>query len=322
MLLKSIGIRDLLEFDFLDPPPVDTIKTAMYQLWTLGALDNVGNITDLGRQMSEVPLDPAPAKMLVSAHALGCTAEVVAIVAMLAVPSVFYRPKERLEESDHAREKFFVPESDHLTLLNVYKQWSANGYRDSWCTRHFIHSKSMRKAREVRDQLVDIIQNTLKIRIESAGADWDKIRKCVCSAYFHQAARVKSIGEYLNMRTGLPCHLHPTSALYGMGFTPDYIVYHELVYTSKEYMQCVTAVDPRWLAELGPMFFSLREPGVKRQKHADEQIAKMELEVKEAERREEEVARRRNTTRTARTNIVTPGLGGARFKTPRRRTNL
>jgi pre-mRNA-splicing factor ATP-dependent RNA helicase DHX38/PRP16 len=85
--------------------------------------------------------------------------------------------------------------------------------------------------------------------------------KYICSAYFHQSARLKGIGEYVNMRTGMACHLHPTSALYGRGFTPDYIVYHELVMTSKEYMQCVTAVDGTWLAELGPMFFSLKEHG-------------------------------------------------------------
>ena len=60
------------------------------------------------------------------------------------------------------------------------------------------------------------------------------------------------------MRTGIPCFLHPTSALYGMGFTPEYIVYHELVMTTKEYMQCVTAVDGEWLAELGPMFYSVK----------------------------------------------------------------
>lgn len=52
-------------------------------------------------------------------------------------------------------------------------------------------------------------------------------------AYFHQAARLKGIGEYVNLRTGMPCHLHPTSALYGMGFTPDYVVYHELIMTAK-----------------------------------------------------------------------------------------
>ncbi|KAJ2052142.1 Pre-mRNA-splicing factor ATP-dependent RNA helicase PRP16 [Coemansia sp. S16] len=328
MLLKSIGVDNLLDFDFLDPPPLDTIKTSMYQLWTLGSLDNTGQITSLGRKMVELPLDPAPAKMLVAAHQLGCTEEVVTIVSMLAVPSVFYRPKERLEESDAAREKFFVPESDHLTLLNLYLQWCSNGCRDSWCTRHFVHSKSMRKAREVRDQLVDILKGSLKLELKSAGANWDAIRQCICSAYFHQAARVKSLGEYNDLRTGMPCHLHPTSALYGMGYTPDYIVYHELVFTSKEYMQCVTAVDPKWLAEMGPMFFSLREAGASRKKHADLHQAKMESEFQLAQ--EEEAARaaaeclRAQSRSASRSQIVTPGGANSipRFKTPRRRTNL
>ena len=57
----------------------------------------------------------------------------------------------------------------------------------------------------------------------------------------------------------MKCHLHPTSSLYGVGFTPDYVVYHELVLTSKEYMQCVSVVDPHWLALQGPMFFSVKE---------------------------------------------------------------
>lgn len=57
----------------------------------------------------------------------------------------------------------------------------------------------------------------------------------------------------------MPCFLHPTSALYGMGFTPDYVVYHELIMTSKEYMQSVTSVNAEWLAELGPMFYSIKE---------------------------------------------------------------
>ena len=99
----------------------------MYQLWVLGALDNTGELTDLGRKMSHFPMDPALAKMLISSVAMRCSAEVLTIVSMLSVPSVFYRPKERAEESDAAREKFFVPESDHLTLLHVYTQWKSNG---------------------------------------------------------------------------------------------------------------------------------------------------------------------------------------------------
>jgi len=62
------------------------------------------------------------------------------------------------------------------------------------------------------------------------------------------------------VRSGSPCHLHRTSSLFGLGYTPDYVVYHELVLTSREFMRTVTAVEAEWLAELAPMFFVLKEP--------------------------------------------------------------
>lgn len=67
--------------------------------------------------------------------------QVLTLVSMLSVPSVFFRPPDRAEESDAAREKFFVPESDHLTLLHVYQQWKNNGYRADWCSDHFLQPK-------------------------------------------------------------------------------------------------------------------------------------------------------------------------------------
>lgn len=109
----------------------------------------------------------------------------------------------------------------------------------------------------MREQLKEIMEQQ-KLRLDSVAMEWDVVRKAICSAYFHNAAKMKGIGEYSNCRTGMPCHLHPSSALYGMGVSPDYIVYHELVYTHKEYMNNVTAVEPEWLAELGPMFFSIK----------------------------------------------------------------
>jgi hypothetical protein len=88
------------------------------------------------------------------------------------------------------------------------------------------------------------------------------------------------------MLTGTPCHLHPSSSLFGLGYTPDFVCYHELALTTKEYMRTVTAVEPEWLAELGPMFFSVKQ--------ANETV----LDVKEADRRklllmEEDFAKRR-----------------------------
>lgn len=148
------------------------------------------------------------------------------------MPSIFYRPKGREEEAIAKQEKFQVPESDHLTLLHVYQQWKLNGYSADWCAEHFIHVKAMKKVREIRQQLKDIM-DTMSLKQVSCGNDWDVVRKCICSSYFHHAAKLKGIGEYVTLRTGMPCHLHPTSALYGMGMTPDYIVYHELIMTVK-----------------------------------------------------------------------------------------
>lgn len=292
LLLKSLGVKDLLDFDFMDPPPQDVISTSLFDLWALGALDNVGELTSLGRTMTAFPMDPPLAKLIITSVEYGCSEEMLTIVSMLSVPNVFYRPKERQEESDAAREKFFVPESDHLTLLHVYSQWRMNGHSDGWCVKHFLHPKTLRRAKEIREQLQDIMAMQ-KMDITSCGTDWDVIRKCICSGYYHQAAKVKGIGEYINLRTSVTIQLHPTSALYGLGYLPDYVVYHELILTSKEYMSCVTSVDPHWLADLGAVFYSIKEKGYSaRDKKITElefnRRAELEQQMAEDKAREEE----------------------------------
>ncbi|KAH8155347.1 uncharacterized protein LAJ45_00357 [Morchella importuna] len=298
LLLKSLGVRDLLEFDFMDPPPQDTMTTSLFDLWALGALSNIGDLTSLGKTMANFPMEPSLSKLIIMSVDYGCSEEMLTIVSMLSVPSVFYRPKERQEESDAARERFFVAESDHLTLLHVYTQWKSNGYSDRWCVQHFLQPKALRRAKEIRNQLMDIMKFQ-KMELSSCGTDWDLIRKCICSGYYHQAAKVKGIGEYTNLRTSVTVQLHPTSALYGLGYLPDYVVYHELILTSKEYMSTVTAVDPHWLAELGGVFYSVKEKGYsarERRTTENEINKKMEIEAKMAEdkaQQEEDLANAR-----------------------------
>ena len=311
----------------MDPPPQETIMSSMYQLWILGALDNTGSLTTMGRRMVEFPLDPPLSKMLLFAHEHGqCSAEVLIVVSMLSVPSVFFRPKDREEESDAAREKFFVPESDHLTLLNVYLRAKQYRFDPQWCTRHFIHSKGIRKAREIHAQLMDLMKQ-LKLDVKSCGGSWDIVRKSICSAYFYNSSKIKGIGEYINMLSGIPSALHPSSALYGLGYTPDYVCYHELISTSKEYMACVTAVDGEWLAELGPMFFSVKESfesALKRRQKERLDALRMEEEMKkktQEEEKEEEKEKLRYNSKMriksmSRDNAVaTPGR--AMNKTPK-----
>ncbi|KAL8718213.1 MAG: hypothetical protein Q9225_004621 [Loekoesia sp. 1 TL-2023] len=300
LLLKSLGVRDLLDFDFMDPPPQDTITTSLFDLWALGALDNIGDLTPQGRKMTAFPMDPSLAKLIITSEEYGCSEEMLTIVSMLSVPSVFYRPKERQEESDAAREKFFVPESDHLTLLHVYSQWKSNQYSDGWCIRHFLHPKALRRAREIREQLGDIMKMQ-KMVMTSCGTDWDVIRKCICSGYYHQAAKVKGIGEYINLRTSVTVQLHPTSALYGLGYLPDHVVYHEL-----------------WLAELGGVFYSLKEKGYSaREKRVTEHEfnRKMEIEAQMAEDKEKEAQRVTKANESAEAKVKRPMTAVRRIAT-------
>lgn len=320
LLLKSLGIKNLLEFDFMDPPPQENIMNSLYQLWILGALDNTGDLTDTGRQMVDFPLDPPLSKMLLHAHEVGgCSAEVLIVVSMLSVPSVFFRPKDREEESDAAREKFFVPESDHLTLLNVYQRAKQYRFDSSWCTRHFIQAKGIRKAREVHAQLLDLMRQK-KLEPRLCGGSWDVIRKSICSAYFYNSSKIKGIGEYTNLLTGIPSSLHPSSALFGLGYTPDYVCYHEMISTTKEYMSCVTAVEGQWLAEAGPMFFSVKESFettlLRRQKDRLEQAA-MEKETKLKQEEEAEAAKQTTRPVSFRRGQAVATPGRASSATPR-----
>ncbi len=86
-----MGINDLLAFDFMDPPPPATLISALEQLYNLGALDEEGLLTRLGRKMAEFPLDPPVCKMLIASVDLGCSEEILTIIGMLSAQNIFYR---------------------------------------------------------------------------------------------------------------------------------------------------------------------------------------------------------------------------------------
>lgn len=260
LLLKSLGVEDIVEFPFVDPPPIHTLLVSLSELFSIGALDSRSHLTSLGEKMSKFPLQPSLSKILLISSANGCSEEMVTIVSMLSVPQVFYRPKERQKESDSARSRFFVPESDHLTLLNVYSQWKCSKYSRRWCNKHFVHFKSLQRAKEIREQLVKIM-NKNRIKLVSSGTDWNVLRKCICAGYASQAAKASGLGRYTHLKTGMDVELHPTSSLYGMGELPPYVVYHELLMTTKEYICCVTAVNPFWLLEFGSLLYDVRKIG-------------------------------------------------------------
>lgn len=254
LMLKAMGINDLLHFDFMDPPPTNTMLTALEELYALSALDDEGLLTRLGRKMADFPMEPALAKVLIAAVDMGCSDEMLSIVAMLSIQSVFYRPKEKQSQADQKKAKFHDPAGDHLTLLNVFNSWKQAGYAAPWCFENFIQARSMRRAKDVRDQLVKIMER-YKHPIRSAGRDTKIVRQALCSGFFRNAARKDPQEGYKTLIEGTPVSLHPSSALFGK--QAEWVVYHTLVLTSKEYMHCCSTIEPKWLVEAAPTFFKV-----------------------------------------------------------------
>ncbi|PFH63165.1 hypothetical protein XA68_17274 [Ophiocordyceps unilateralis] len=254
LMLKAMGINDLLHFDFMDPPPVNSMLTALEELYALSALDDEGLLTRLGRKMADFPMEPSLAKVLIAAIDHNCSDEILSLVAMLNMPNVFYRPKEKQQQADQKKSKFHDPHGDHLTLLNVYNAWKHSGFSNPWCFENFIQARSMRRAKDVRDQLLKIMKR-YRIPVVSCGRDTHKVRRALCCGFFRNAARKDPHEGYKTLIEGTPVYLHPSSALFGKH--AEWVIYHTLVLTDKEYMHCTTSIEPKWLVEAAPTFFKV-----------------------------------------------------------------
>ena len=254
LMLKAMGINDLLHFDFMDPPPTNTMLTALEELYALSALDDEGLLTRLGRKMADFPMEPALAKTLICSTDLECSDEILSIVAMISERNVFHRPKEKQQQADQKKQRFHDPHGDHLTLLNVYNGWKRNSFSKEWCSENFIQARSMQRAKDVRQQILTIMER-YKHRIVSCGRNTMKVRQALCSGFFRNAARKDPQEGYKTLTEGTVVYLHPTSALFGK--PSEHVIFHTLMLTTKEYMQFTTAIEPKWLVEAAPTFFKV-----------------------------------------------------------------
>ena len=257
LMLKSLGINDLIHFDFMDPPPAETLIRALEQLYALGALNDKGELTKLGRRMAEFPMDPMLSKMLIVSTSYGCSVEALSIAAMLQIgSSIFYCPKERKLHADNARVNFHRPGGDHLTLLNVWNQWAETQYSTQWCFENFIQVRSLRKARDIREQIEGLMERVELELISNAG-EADAICKAITAGFFYHTAKLQKTLDYRTIKHPQTVHIHPSSSLHGQ--QPRWVVYHELVFTTKEFMRQIVEIKSEWLVEIAPHYYKTND---------------------------------------------------------------
>ena len=269
LMMKAMGIHDLLAFPFMDAPARDTLVFALENLYALGALDQEGLLTKLGRLMSEFPQEPPLSKVLIVSVDFECAEDVTSILSMIQAQNIFYRPKEKQMQADAKKAKFHQPEGDHITLLTIFNAWQAARYASPWCIDNFLQGPSLKRAQEMRKQLVGILEKH-RLPVKSAGKNFNRIRKAIVSGFFFHAAKRDPSDGYRTVAEDQVVYIHPSSSLFQKN--PEWVVYHELVLTSKEYMREVMAIEPQWLPELAPSFFKVNDPRKLSKKKMNEKI--------------------------------------------------
>jgi pre-mRNA-splicing factor ATP-dependent RNA helicase DHX15/PRP43 len=280
--LKKLGIDDLVHFDFMDPPAPETLMRALEMLNYLGALDDDGELTELGSQMAQIPLDPELSKVLLTSSQYNCMNEILTITAMLSVPSCFIRCKENPDDANEAKNKFKHSQGDHFVLLNVYNTYKINDSSSDWCRENYINIRTMKSADDIRNQLVNILEK-LDIRtpklnnynIELKHKRLQNIMKCLVSGFFAQVAHLEPQGFYLTVKDQQLVAIHPSSLL---DHKPQWVIYHEFVLTNKNYIRTVSSVDPKLFFEMAPSFYDLDEFEQKNNTRRDLEKLKLQLE--------------------------------------------
>ena len=229
----------------------------MEQLYALGALNDRGELTKLGRRMAEFPLNPMLSKTVIVSEKYKCVSEVLSSVSMLSIgSSVFYRPKEKKVHADTAHQNFARGGGgDHIALMRCYREWAETDFSMQWCFENYVQVRNMKKARDVREQLEGLCERVEVDPNISSPEDIESILKAITAGFFYNTARLGKSGDYETVKQRRTVYIHPSSVLAKEEPLPAWVCYFELAFTSKEYMRQVAPIQPKWLIEIAPHFY-------------------------------------------------------------------
>ncbi|XP_014880106.1 ATP-dependent RNA helicase DHX33 [Poecilia latipinna] len=253
--LMALGIPDVMNFDFMSKPSPEAVRSAVEHLELLGAVERKDGqvlLTALGKRMASFPLEPRYAKTILLSPDFSCSEEILSIVSLLSVDTVLFNPLGRRDEILAARKKFTSSEGDHMTLLNIYRAFKKVGGNKEWCRENFVNSRNMGLVKDVQAQLREICLK-LNLKLESCGADTGSVRRCLAHGMFINAAELQPDGSYLALDTHQAVAIHPSSVLFQA--KPAYVVFNELLHTSRCYMRDLCLVDADWLLDAAPEYF-------------------------------------------------------------------
>ncbi|KAI8902160.1 P-loop containing nucleoside triphosphate hydrolase protein [Globomyces pollinis-pini] len=266
LYLLKIGIKDVLNFDFIDPPEPSLVMSAIKELFLLGAVNEHGALTHMGKMMADFPISPYLSRCLISsAKDFKCSEEVVTIAAMLSSEDFFLTPrnKDKVEKAEEIWKTFFDSSGDHVTYWNCFNAWERSNFSKDWCVKHFFHFRALNVAKNVKQQLQTImrkhhlplvsIYNHKSSKLQSSARV--PILKAFCTGFYTNTAKkhqyrpvffpyLKSVSNTANSSDIVALYLSSSSSLSQVD--PDrleWIIYNDVQYVNRANMKVVSRID-------------------------------------------------------------------------------
>ncbi|XP_032034254.1 ATP-dependent RNA helicase DQX1 [Hylobates moloch] len=261
LLLKRRQIAEPGECHFLDQPAPEALMQALEDLDYLAALDDDGDLSDLGVILSEFPLAPELAKALLASCEFDCVDEMLTLAAMLTAAPGFTRPPLSAEEAA-LRRALEHTDGDHSSLIQVYEAFIQSGADEAWCQARGLNWAALCQAHKLRGELLELMQRIeLPLSLPAFGSEQNRrdLQKALVSGYFLKVARdTDGTGNYL-----LLTHKHVAQlssyccyrSRRARARPPPWVLYHNFTISKDNCLSIVSEIQPQMLVELAPPYF-------------------------------------------------------------------
>jgi ATP-dependent helicase HrpA len=246
----SLGLGKVEDFPFLDPPLPKAVADGYALLAELGAVDEAQQLTDTGRELARLPLDPRVGRMLIGAREEGCLEQMLVIAAALSLQDPRERPLEKAAAADERHAKYADERSDFLALLKLWKAFEHGATRRQ-CRENFLSYPRMREWRDIHAQLRKSVEE-LDWKLSSANLEKPEgvrtVHRALLAGLLGNVGMKDEAENHYSGGRGIRFWVHPGSGTRKPG---KWIVAAELVETTRLFARTVASVDPRWIEELG-----------------------------------------------------------------------
>jgi ATP-dependent helicase HrpA len=253
--MQALKLGEVEDFPFVDAPAPKAIADGYQLLTELGAVDESRKLTEIGRQLAKLPIDPRIARMIVAAKEYGCLKEVLVIAAGLSVQDPRERPADKLEAVNQAHALFADERSDFHAWLKMWawfeealKHKESNRKLVQKCHERFLSYLRLREWRELHGQLAAMVAE-MDWRPGDKDARHEDIHRALLAGLLGNIGyKSEEAGVYQGAH-GIKFFINPGSALKKRA--PKWVVAAELTETTRLFARCVAQVEPDWIEKLG-----------------------------------------------------------------------